>query len=91
MLRPSSPRHGAPQMYTGNLIKDLFEIVARAETAARVSARTESSSAEDRDHTLGSARQQPTAQKVPATASSEPGSPESRSASCRPSEVGRSS
>jgi hypothetical protein len=72
MFRPSSLQV-REVMYSGDLIKDLFETVARAEAAAQVSATRRSSSAGDQDLTRDPSAQALTARKVPAAVSSEPG------------------
>lgn len=72
MFRPSSPP-GTRRMYTGFLIKDLLETVARAEATARVSATTGSKSADGKDLTRDHAALELTVRKVPAAVSSGPG------------------
>jgi len=61
------------RMYSGNLIKDLFETVVRAEAAAQVFTRTKASLPEDQDLTSDRADLESTTRRVPATVSSEPG------------------
>jgi hypothetical protein len=67
MLWPSSLQHGASRMYTGDLIEDLLETVARA--GYRSSHRKNGIVIRRTPDPPG----QSTARRVPATVSSEPG------------------